>query len=188
MTVWKEAGGSRSYELFVSGLGSRGRDGFEDAACTASVLQLTLSSPSARYPALETETHICVSSCLLGPPSYLVMREIMLPFNIRGDFKDLMKSHQPPPHPALFFFFFWSSSGLIIQHVVSFFPDQRSNPHLVHRKHRISTTGLPRPSWNPINLIQGSDVSPQAQLKEVNLNKIHVVQSPLHITASFLML
>lgn len=107
MTVWKEAGGSRSYELFVSGLGSRGRDGFEDAACTASVLQLTLSSPSARYPALETETHICVSSCLLGPPSYLVMREIMLPFNIRGDFKDLMKSHQPPPHPALFFFFFF---------------------------------------------------------------------------------
>ena len=39
-----------------------------------------------------------------------------------------------------------------------------------------------------INLIQGSDVSPQAQLKEVNLNKIHVVQSPVHITASFLML
>ena len=186
-----EGGGKQlgSFELFVSGLGSRGREGFEDAICTASVLQVTLSSPSARDPALETETHVCVSRCLLGPPSYLVMREIMLPFNIRGDIEDLMKPHHPPPHPALFFFFFFlASSGLITRHVVSFFPDQRSNPQLLHRKHRILTTGPPRQSFNPINLIQGSDVSPQAQLKEVNLNKIHVVQSPLHITASFLML
>ena len=74
--------------------------------CTSSVLQVTLSSPSARDPALETETHICVSRCLLGPPSYLVMREIMLPFNIRGDIEDLMKPHQPPPHPALFIYLF----------------------------------------------------------------------------------
>ena len=104
-----EGGGKQlgSFELFVSGLGSRGREGFEDAICTASVLQVTLSSPSARDPALETETHVCVSRCLLGPPSYLVMREIMLPFNIRGDSEDLMKTHQPPPHPALFFFFFF---------------------------------------------------------------------------------
>jgi len=48
-----------SYELFVSGLGSRGREDFEDAACTASILQLTLSSPSARYPSLEIDAHMC---------------------------------------------------------------------------------------------------------------------------------
>lgn len=125
---------------FVSGLGSRGRDGALRMLPAQLPSQLTLSSPSARYPALETETHVCVSSCLLGPPSYLVMREIMLPFNIRGDFKDLMKPHQPPPHPALFYFCLHLASSHSMWYPSS--PDQRSNPHLVHWKHRISTTGL----------------------------------------------
>lgn len=56
----------------------------------ACVLQLIPGSPSAREPALSVEIFIRVISGLLGPPGYLVMREIMLPFNTTSD---LRKSH-----------------------------------------------------------------------------------------------
>lgn len=60
----------------------------------AYILQLIPGSSSTREPVLSVEMFICVISSLLGPPSSLVMREVMLPFNTRGNFSDLMKSHQ----------------------------------------------------------------------------------------------
>lgn len=60
----------------------------------AYIMQLVPGSSSTREPALSVEMFICVISSLLGPSSSLVMTEVMLLFNTRGNFSDLMKSHQ----------------------------------------------------------------------------------------------
>lgn len=60
----------------------------------AYILQLIPGSSSTRKPALSVEMSIYVINSLLGPPSSLVLKEIILPFNTRGNFSDLMKSHK----------------------------------------------------------------------------------------------
>lgn len=64
---------------------------FPTQAC---ILQLVPGPPSAREPAVSVEIFICVISGLLCLPNSLSMRETMLFFYTRGNFSDLMKSHQ----------------------------------------------------------------------------------------------